>query len=135
MLRNTNNEEYFNSFISQQPMISCYKISLNHYSEWRPPDEIIQERYNFNYGSWKYRPLNIADNEGKIVIYRLKEKYTLNDEAIERYNYFLQNINRGISNRIRRYTYDPLIVDDDPDTRLVCINKKNSRIFLSLIHI
>ena len=115
MLLNTNNEEYLKSFLSQQPMFSCFKID--------PRYKIIKERHNFNYGSWKLEPSQFLNVENEVVIYMLKEKYILNDEANEKFKDFSQQLQQQVLNEKKQIEYN------GTDTCLVLFNKKNSQIF------
>ena len=92
MICNTNSEEYVNSFLSQQPLVSYYAM------EKADPDDHIprraKERYNFKYGSWEFEPLNISADENETVIYLLKEKYVFNEEAEEKFQNFYMEIEK-----------------------------------------
>ena len=94
MILNTNNEEYLNSFVSQQPMISCFKVEAYEPNIFHT--EAIYERHNFTYGSWELEPPQFANVENEVVIYLLKEKYILNYEANEKFKEFSQNLKKQV---------------------------------------
>ena len=94
MLCNTNNEEYINSFLSQQPIISYFEIERDQSNE-----EEVKRRYNFSYGSWELQPLNLSNNQNEIAIYLLKQKYVLNNDANEHFQNSVQELNQEIQNR------------------------------------
>ena len=122
MILNTNNEEYLNSFVSQQPMMSCFKIETRQRNIF-DYSEKIKERNNFTYGSWELEPPQFANIENEVVIYLLKEKYILNYEANEKFKEFSQNLREQVLYRTELIDYDRT------DTRLVLFNKRNSKLF------
>lgn len=120
MIQNINNGNHFKSFLSQQPMISYFLIEEKHLG---CDEDILQNkvRYNFNYGSWELQSINIPNEENQTVVYRLKEKYILNEETKESLNNFYENT---VSNKI---SISDRIISKESDERLVCFNKKNSK--------
>ena len=68
--------------------------------------------------------MNISQFMNETVIFLLKEKYVLNNEANKSFNNFIQEIQNNVSNvdNIDRLDYN------QTDERLVCFNGKNSPI-------